>query len=207
MIKETLSGALYELWPMLFIFTVILSSVRITYLIVKRHKFVLYREFFSLLFIIYILILFYIVSFQDLNYGTSNYVPFTEMFRYSFWSRLFIKNVVGNLLLFIPFGLFISYYLKNYSIYPVIILSFITSLSIEVTQLMIGRVFDIDDIILNIFGAIIGYMMFIAIDAIAKRMPKFIRNEWVMNLIVFIVIIILVLYFFNLEGLIFSNFL
>ena len=97
---------------MIVIFTIILSSTRITYLIVKKEKFVLYKELSYLLFVIYLLSLFYIVTFQDDNYGTSNLVPFKEMFRYKITSRLFVKNIIGNILLYMPFGFFITAYIK-----------------------------------------------------------------------------------------------
>ena len=38
-----------------------------------------------------------------------------------------------------------------------IIVTIIYSFAIETMQLLIGRVFDIDDIILNLIGSIIGY--------------------------------------------------
>ncbi len=202
MIRDTLVEALYEIWPMVFIFTVILSAVRIAYLLTKRQKIVLYREFFSLLFIVYILILFYIVTFQDTSgLGDSNFTPFTEMFRYDFGTKGFNKNIIGNLLLFIPFGFFVSYYLKSYKLLPILILSFITSLSIELTQYKIGRVFDIDDIILNITGGLLGFMLFIAIDAIGKKMPKIMQKEWFLNLVFIILMVLSLLYFFPLISL------
>ena len=80
MVLEIFGGA----WPMILIFTIILSSMRITYLIIKKEKLVLYRELAYLLFVVYLLSLFYIVTFQDDNYGTSNLTFFTEMFRYEF---------------------------------------------------------------------------------------------------------------------------
>ena len=94
MVIQIFGGA----WPMIVIFTIILSSIRITYLIVKKQKLVLYKELTYLLFVIYILSLFYIVTFQDDNYGMSNFVPFREMLRYKIGSKLFFRNIVGNIL-------------------------------------------------------------------------------------------------------------
>ncbi len=201
MIKDVLVEALYGVWPMIFIFTIILSSLRIAYLLKKKNRVVFYREFLSLIFIIYILILFYIVTFQDANYSQSNFIPFTEMFRYSVGSRLFFKNIIGNLLLFVPFGLFSSYYLKTKNFIPILILSFISSLAIELTQFKIGRVFDIDDIILNVFGGIIGYMLYIFIEKTTKKMPPVFRSEWFLNIIVLLLMIISILYIFNFDKL------
>ena len=95
--------ALSDIWPMIFIFTIILISVRILYLVINKKSFVFHKELLMLCFIVYILLLYYTVTFQDNNYGTNNFVPFKEIFRYNITSRLFIRNVLGNILLFIPF--------------------------------------------------------------------------------------------------------
>ena len=54
-------------WPMLFISLVILVSVRISFLIKHKEEFVLYKEITLLLFVLYILCLFQIVTAQDVN--------------------------------------------------------------------------------------------------------------------------------------------
>ncbi len=54
-------------WPMVLISVVILISLRITYLIKNKKKFVLYEEIFLLFFVMYILCLFQVVTFQDVS--------------------------------------------------------------------------------------------------------------------------------------------
>ena len=206
MLKETLADALLAIWPMLFIFTVILSSVRIAYLLSRRQKIVLYREFLTLAFIIYILTLFYIVTFQDGSMADSNFVPFKEIMRYDFGTDLFWQQTVGNILLFVPFGFFVSYYLKTKKLIPIFILSLITSLSIEITQNAIGRTVDIDDIILNVTGGIVGYYLFVGLDSINDKIPKFLKRDWMFNIMVIILMIIIVIYLFNLDTSIVGNF-
>lgn len=197
MIKDVVTEIFGGAWPMIVIFTIILSSIRIVYLIVKKEKFVLYKELSYLIFLIYILSLFYIVTFQDDNYGTSNFIPFKEILRYDIKSRLFIKNILGNILLYMPFGLFISAYLDKKNILPSVILTFIASVSIECVQLIIGRVFDVDDILLNLIGGILGSTIFVILDNIKDKLPKALKSEWLMNLIIIIIIILGILYFTN----------
>lgn len=197
MIKDMVIQIFGGAWPMIVIFTVILSSIRITYLITKKEKFILYKELTYLLFVIYLLSLFYIVTFQDDNYGTFNLIPFKEMFRYSITSKLFIKNIIGNILLFMPFGLFVAAYLDVRSVTPVVILTLISSMSIEVVQKIIGRVFDVDDIILNILGGFIGAVVYIILDKLRDRLPKVLNREWFMNLIIIVVLLGLIIYFTN----------
>lgn len=196
MVLEIFGGA----WPMILIFTIILSSMRITYLIIKKEKLVLYRELAYLLFVVYLLSLFYIVTFQDDNYGTSNLTIFTEMFRYEFGSRLFIKNFVGNILLYMPFGLFVTAYLNSNKIFPTILLTIISSVSIEFVQLLIGRVFDVDDIILNVFGGFIGGVLFVFLDKLRNKLPSSLNKEWFMNLFIIILLLIAIIYFTNLSA-------
>jgi len=197
MVKDTILSIMDNIWPMLCIVTVIAISIRIAYLITSKKKIVLYEELISLCFILYVLLLFYIVTFQDVNYGTNNFIPFKEMFRYSIGSPLFYKNVIGNILLFAPLGFFISRYLKAKKYLIVFILSLIVSLSIEFVQLKIGRVFDIDDIILNLIGSFIGYLSFIGLNAISNRMPKFFKSNAFLNIVIILIIAIIVLNMIN----------
>ena len=134
MIKEAIMEVLPDVWPMLIIITVIISSLRITYLITKHKKFLLHKEIIYLLAVIYILCLFHVVTFQDINYGESNFIPFKEIFRYSIGSNKFIKNVLGNIILFIPFGFLSSYLLKNRKLGVITILTIIASGTIETVQ-------------------------------------------------------------------------
>ena len=184
--------ALKEVWPMVFIFTIILVSIRIFYLICNKQKLVLYKEITTLFFIIYLLLLYYIVTMQDSNYGTNNFTPFKEIFRYSVTSILFIKNVIGNIFLFIPFGIFTSYYVKNKSFVPIFILSALISSSIEITQSLIGRTLDIDDVILNTLGGIIGYFIYKTSDKIIGKLPRFMRSKIFLDILSLILILCII---------------
>ena len=187
-----------DVWPMLIIITVIISSLRIAYLITKHKKFLLHKEIIYLLAIIYILCLFHVVTFQDINYGESNFVPFKEIFRYSFGSRKFIRNVLGNIILFIPFGFLSSYLLKNRHLSVVTILTLIASGTIETVQYYIGRVFDIDDIILNLIGGIVGFLIFIGLDAIRNKV-KLLKNDTVLDILIIIILVLVMVYSLNIN--------
>ena len=82
MIEQTMQNALKENWPMILIFTVFAIVARITYLIVHKERFVLYKELFMFTALLYAMLLFYVVTFQDINYGTNNFIPFKEIFSY-----------------------------------------------------------------------------------------------------------------------------
>ena len=188
-----------NIWPMVVLITVIVSSFRIAYLIKYNKKFVFHKELLSLIFMIYILCLYYVVTYQDVGYGGINLVPFKEMLRYSFGSPKFIKNVIGNILMFLPFGFFVSYYLKANKVSYPFILTLVVSLTIELVQLQIGRIFDIDDIILNVVGGFCGFLIYIALSAIESRLPKFMKRDSFINFIFILILCIIFIYSFNID--------
>ena len=93
------------------------------------------------------------------------------------------KNIIGNILLFMPFGLFVTAYLDVRTVFPTVILTFISSVSVEVVQKVIGRVFDVDDIILNVIGGFIGYIIYSLSDSIGDTMPKIFKSTWFLNIL------------------------
>ena len=182
-LTDTIQGVVNFTWPMLIISIVIMVSTRITYLLKEKQKIVIYKELLMLCFAIYILCLFQVVTFQDdVTWSSNNFIPFREILRYNITSRLFWKNVVGNMMMFLPFGFFISYYLKAEKLTLPVILTFIASIAVEVVQMCIGRVFDVDDILLNLLGGTIGFYIFNILRRIGNRFPKFFHNEWVLNI-------------------------
>ncbi len=197
MFDATIVNILSNIWPMVVIFTVILASYRLVYIKKYNEEFVLYREVLKLGFIIYVLCLFYVVTFQDVGWSSSNFIPFKEMFRYEFGSLKFIKNVIGNMIMFMPYGFFISYFLKLEKKDTIVYLSIIVSLTIEVTQLIIGRVFDVDDIILNICGGLIGYGVYKFIYMIREHLPSFLKNKIFYNIFVIGVLMLVFWYLYK----------
>ena len=171
-------------WPTLFICLVVLVSIRISYLVKHKEEFIFYKEMFLLVFVLYILCLFQVVTAQDINLlEGDNFIPFKEIFRYEFGSSYFIKNIVGNVIMFMPYGFYLGYFASQKNTKLTIFLLFLASISIEVTQLLIGRVFDVDDVILNVFGGIIGYIIYRFFDKIISILPNFCRTKTFYNII------------------------
>ena len=189
-IYNTLQGVINVTWPMVMISAIIMISFRLCYLIENNEKIVVYKELCMLIFGVYILCLFQVVTFQDeVDWATNNFIPFHEIMRYNISSRLFFKNVLGNMIMFFPFGLFCSYYLKADRIKLPLLLTIVASLSIECVQLAIGRVFDVDDIILNILGGSIGYFLYSILKRISDHLPRFCKTEWFLNILSVLVLI------------------
>lgn len=198
LIRQSIIEILGQTWPTILISSVIAISMRLVYLIKNKQKIIFYKELLALIFIIYVLCLFYVVTFGDVSWSNSNFIPFKEMFRYSFGSNLFIKNVLGNIIMFIPYGFFISYYLKLKKPLSAFLLILLVSASIETTQLLIGRVFDIDDITLNVIGGMLGFLIYKLIDLINDHLPPVLKNPIVYNIIILLCTALMALYMFNL---------
>ena len=175
-------------WPTMVMGIIIAVLLRVTYLLSERKKIILHNELFKLSFMIYILCLFYVVTFQDVSWSSHNFIPFKEILRYDFGTSLFYKNIFGNMLLFLPYGIFIAKYVKTDKLFVVFLLAFITSLSIEVVQFLIGRVFDIDDIILNIVGCLVGFILYRWFKKINNKLPEFFRKDLFWNIVSLIIL-------------------
>jgi glycopeptide antibiotics resistance protein len=78
------------------------------------------------------------------------------------------NNLGGNIIGFIPLGILLPMlfvWLRNF--WKIILAGIFISLAFETTQLLTGLgVFDIDDIILNTTGAIIGYIVYLILKKI-----------------------------------------
>ncbi len=133
------------------------------------------------MFLCYVVLLCYVVFFSE-RYGRTlyetmqyNLVPFQEINRNLSQLRSInltaIINLFGNVLLFIPFGAMIFIWSKKLATFiNTFLLSVLLSLIIETAQLIskIG-VFDIDDIILNTIGGMIGWLVYKIVYGIYKR--------------------------------------
>lgn len=197
MIKSTFFEVLDTTWPTLVIFLTIIILLRVFTILNTSKKFILHEELLLLLFITYILFLFELVTSRDVYMNGTNLVPFREMFRYPVGSENFNRQVIGNILLFMPFGFFATYYTKIKKISSISFMSILVSLTIEVVQKYIGRSFDVDDIILNVVGGILGFLVYIGLDAIRKKLPSIFQKDGFYNFLSILLVIIICLYLFG----------
>ena len=193
-VKNIIEDMWPSMWPMMVFISLVAISLRCAYLFKGSKKFVLHKEVLYLVFILYILCLYYILTYNGSNAGGINLVPFKEMFRYSFGSYKFMKNVVGNILLFIPFGFFASHYLSTTKWSTPVFVTLLVSFGAEAIQYYIGRTFDIDDIILNILGGFLGYLLYVCLTAVKNKLPRFMRSDGFINFIVIVIVVLIVLF-------------
>lgn len=133
---------------------------------------------------LYILLLIYVLflsegfgrkDFFDREYRY-NLVPFREIKRcILYWDVLGIDNafmnLFGNVLAFLPFGFFLPILSpKVRKIGILTLLGFCLTFVVESIQLIFKvGCFDVDDLLLNTFGAFFGYLLFAGCDRIRRR--------------------------------------
>lgn len=79
-------------------------------------------------------------------------------------------NLAGNILIFVPYGFFISMASRSRGFFKTLFFSMGLSLCVEIAQLFtrVGS-FDVDDILLNTIGGVIGYIIFSICNRIRRR--------------------------------------
>ena len=108
-----------------------------------------------------------------------NLVPFVGIweildssFRYS--DPIYaVSNLLGNVALFIPLGFFVPLLWKRYrKLWKTALFGLAVSLCVELVQLLVGRGTDVDDLILNTIGAVVGYALFRLARKLARPFLK-----------------------------------
>jgi len=138
------------------------------------------KRVFILLFLLYLAVLFYVTCFGERmgnsaeNLPRYNLRPFREIER--FWRkrhivgmwRMFL-NIFGNVILFLPLGMFLCAVPKKTNLLICIVISAFTSLLIETLQFCFNLgCFDVDDLILNTAGGALGYILYAIFRCIAR---------------------------------------
>lgn len=93
-----------------------------------------------------------------------NLLPLMHLFDYPALSDI-LKNVIGNVAMFVPIGVIYPIVYKELDSHKKVIFAGVgLSLCIEILQLpYYDRVSDIDDLLLNSLGFVMGYMIYLLI--------------------------------------------
>lgn len=137
----------------------------------------------KILFVIYLLVLAYFLFLSE-RYGRSytrreyhyNLTLFKEIIRFMKYRREiglegFVVNIFGNVLAFAPFGYVLAIInVRSRKLLNIALLSMEFSLTIEITQLLLRvGTFDVDDLLLNTVGGVLGYIAFYMSRKVVKR--------------------------------------
>ena len=119
-----------------------------------------------IIFIIYIFIVLTLTVFRfniyydERQINLSLFSDLIEIYR-NFGIGFFLWLLLGNIFWFIPFGFLLPMLLKKHNLIKTLLSGFLFSLTIETLQFTFYKgVAELDDLILNTFGVLIGYGLF-----------------------------------------------
>lgn len=151
------------------------------------------KWFWAVLFVVYMNAMFCVVGIPSAQFvrwdPEINWIPFRDFSS---------ANIVGmslNILMFIPFGAFLPIYFGRFwKMSTTVLAGAFMSFTIEVLQLFTFRLTDIDDLIMNTLGTLLGYG--IGAIIVHKQKERLVDHD-VMKLIAIIGICMLVVVFVN----------
>ena len=105
-----------------------------------------------------------------------NLTPFHTIRNYmkyaptSDWLRV---NIVGNIVMFIPWGFCLPLLWKEYqSFFKLSFMALFLPVCIEFFQLFVGRTVDVDDVILNFVGSMLGGVLFLIARVLVPKIGR-----------------------------------
>ncbi len=177
---------LLDMMPYMLIAVPVYIVARFVFVKVKKKQINLLHEIILFIFVVFLVGLasqtiipkfeFGVNGFNIVDDGIhkTNLIPFKVLYETYYevfvngYINYFLINFLGNIILFIPFGLIIPL-LWKLSTKKTLFIGFCSSLLIEFTQLFLARGTDIDDLILNTTGTLLGILLF-------KLLQKYFKN-------------------------------
>ena len=159
-----------------------------------------YKSVAVLFLLVYIRLLFKVLVFEDVplirvgglmfdfggtQAGEPNLVPFKTIWPYltgEFGLLIGGLNIVGNIIFLIPLGLLLPQLFSRINQLRVLLIAVLFCLAIELTQayFKIG-IFDIDDVLLNVLGVMVGYWMVVYLPVVWGKMKA--DRKWMAGVI------------------------
>lgn len=127
----------------------------------------------------YVMVAFYLFMMADLFFRYNlifdanreirrsyNLIPFQMIWEYASGSNhlrssFAVSNILGNVVVFIPFGLFLQTIRKHKTFWKGVLIVLATTVAIEAIQYLFGLgASDIDDVLLNTCGGMVGMLVY-----------------------------------------------
>ncbi|APU71039.1 glycopeptide antibiotics resistance protein [Companilactobacillus crustorum] len=158
------------------LYTLFFIVLRYVWIKLKKKRTTLGRELGLGLFVFYVFLLFALTVFRDgyfiwqfkfyfhRSLSQINIIPLVETFKLAKGQSIidFIYNLYGNIMWFVPMGIFIPALSERHlNFWKVVLIGALISTSIETLQFILNTgVTDIDDVIFNTLGAAVGYLLY-----------------------------------------------
>lgn len=137
----------------------------------------------KVLFLLYLLVLVYLMFFFEAYDRTMqnrrylyNLIPFREIRRFIVYREtlgvsVVVENLIGNVVGFMPYGFILPLiYKSKRKLWMITLLTMEFSLFIEMTQLLLKvGICDVDDILMNTLGGMLGYGLFTVCNKIRRK--------------------------------------
>ncbi len=120
----------------------------------------------------------------------NNFIPFHSIIEYiksglEFGSYMTIgKQVAGNIIMFIPLGIYLPFVRKNITIRKVLLVGVLASLAIETLQFTLNKIIgigyraaDVDDLILNTVGTLVGFAITKLVFIFNRKLRLILKNH------------------------------
>jgi glycopeptide antibiotics resistance protein len=110
--------------------------------------------------------------------GAVNLTPFKTIHMYITYADHFnlktvVENLLGNVLVFSPIGLGLPMLWTRWQrLWRVLLFGLLAPTLVETIQYFTARCADVDDLILNCLGTVVGYLLYRLIVLLARLLPK-----------------------------------
>jgi glycopeptide antibiotics resistance protein len=115
------------------------------------------------------------LRFAGTHTGPGNFVPFKTIVPLLIGQGnhlIAMVNLFGNIIPFMPIGLLAPVVVRSISWRKALVLGVFTGLTFEVMEVLFRvGIFDVDDVILNAFGVMVGYGVFVMFKRRAQTSP------------------------------------
>ena len=118
-----------------------------------------------------------------------NLIPFASISNYVFSGSAAVKrfavvNVIGNIVAFVPLGAFLPLLRRRTGIWTNLLVVVCASVTVEIIQGVFGLgASDIDDVILNTLGGLIGILFFTLLRLLLRRRDRVVAVMAVLSLL------------------------
>ena len=103
-----------------------------------------------------------------------------------------LKNSVLNIILFVPLGIMLPFLWKKYhTLKATLLFGFGMSLAIELLQILTYRATDINDLIANTIGTVLGYFIFRITSRVFPSVTKFARKQNEISVVILSIFIVM----------------
>jgi glycopeptide antibiotics resistance protein len=110
------------------------------------------------------------LNFGGTQAGDPNYIPFKTIMPYLFGSAGWLiggLNILGNILLLVPVGFLLPFIFQKMNWKQTIVVAVLSGMIIEGMQVVLHvGIFDIDDVLLNGLGVLLGFWLFLLFQKI-----------------------------------------